>query len=241
MNVATVSSSPEEWSKQAEQYFSKGLFGEAAFCFKKAGEDWWASVALAYGDRQVANRLPEKHPRRVPAFTEVAKNFDRLAQLAENAANTKNTRLLFLNAAECFAILPDHPAAAEAFQKGHKFTEAAYHYRQAGMFDEAIDVIKNHKVDPKVASTIKYAAKFVYTRRRDVNSLQSVLHDPCGPLLPTKIPLPFIAKPGKFAKERTTLSTSYKITDLRNSGSCSLTVLRSMRRSVMFSGKMVIT
>ncbi|KAG9016355.1 hypothetical protein FRB90_003160 [Tulasnella sp. 427] len=166
-----VSSSSEEWSKQAEQYFSKRLFGEAAFCFKKAGEDWWASVSLAYGDRQVASRLPEKHPRRLPAFAEVARNFDRLAQLAVNSEAMQNARLLYLNAAECFAILLDHEAAATAYRNAHKFTEAAYHYRRAGMFDDAIDVITCHKVDENVATSIKYAAKFVYARRRDEKSL----------------------------------------------------------------------
>lgn len=170
-----MSSTSTEWTKQAQQYFSKGLFGEAAFCFKKAGQDWWASVALAYGDRQVANRLPEKHPRRIPAFSEVAQNFVRLAQLAENSNDPKNARLLFLNAAECFVAVVDHPSAAEAFFKAHKFTEAAYHYRRAGLFDEAIDVIKTQKVDPSVAYAIQYAAKFVYTRRRDVQSLQYVI------------------------------------------------------------------
>ncbi|KAG8926503.1 hypothetical protein FRC01_008764 [Tulasnella sp. 417] len=169
------SSTSTEWTKQAQQYFSKGLFGEAAFCFKKAGQDWWASVALAYGDRQVASRLPEKHPRCLPAFSEVAQNFVRLAQLAENSDDSKNARLLFLNAAECFVAILDHPSAAGAFSKAHKFTEAAYHYRRAGMFDEAIDVINAQKVDSKVAAAIKYAAKFVYTRRRDVQSLQYVI------------------------------------------------------------------
>lgn len=241
MEGTAVSSSSEEWSKQAQQYFSKGLFGEAAFCFKKAGEDWWASVALAYGDRQVASRLPERHTRRTPAFTEVARNFDRLAQLAGNADNAKNAQLLFLNAAECFAIIPDHAAAAEAFYKGHKFTEAAYHYRRAGMFDEAVDVINAHKVDAEVASSIKYAAKFIYTRRRDVQSLQYAFNDLIFTLLTANIIPPFIVKPGRYVKEKRILSTSCKTTDLRSSESYSSIALRSMRILVTFYGKTAIT
>lgn len=136
--------------------------------------DWWASVALAYADRKVARDLPEKHPRRHHAFLEVARNFDRLAQQADSLDDAKNVQLLFTNAAECFLEIPDHSSAAHSFLKGSKFTQSAYHYRMAGKFDEAIDVIKAHPVDAEVAASIEYAAKFMYTRKRDVPSLQYV-------------------------------------------------------------------
>ncbi|KAG8926505.1 hypothetical protein FRC01_008766 [Tulasnella sp. 417] len=165
------SSSPEEWAKQAQQYFSKRLFGEASFCFQKAGMDWWARVAQAYGDRQVASRLPEKHPRRLAALAEVARTFDRLGSQAGESDDPKNAQLLFINAAECFVAIPNHSAAAPAFFKAQKYTEAAYHYRMAGMFDEAVDVIRTQAVDPGVAASIEYAAKFEYSRKRDVRSL----------------------------------------------------------------------
>ncbi|KAG8916691.1 hypothetical protein FRC01_002915 [Tulasnella sp. 417] len=166
-----ASSTAKEWTKQARQYFSKSLYGEAAFCFTKAGMNWWASVALVYADRQVATRLPEKHPRRLAAFAEVAQNFDRLAQVSGRSEDPKNALLLFTNAGECFAIIPNHLSAAGAFFRGQKFTEAAYHYRMQGMFDEALDVIKTHPVDPEVARSIEYAAKLVFSRKRDVQSL----------------------------------------------------------------------
>ncbi|KAG8926506.1 hypothetical protein FRC01_008767, partial [Tulasnella sp. 417] len=83
----------------------------------------------------------------------------------------KNAKLLFLNAAECFAAIPDHSSAAPAFFNAQKYTEAAYHYRMAGMFDEAIDIVKTQAVEPRIAESIEYAAKFEYTRKRDVRSL----------------------------------------------------------------------
>lgn len=134
--------------------------------------NWWASVALAYGDRQMATRLPDKHSRRLSAFAEVAQNFDRLAQALGKSEDPNNALLLFINAGECYAVIPNHLSAAEAFYRGQKFTEAAYHYRMQGMFDEALDVIKTHPVDPDVARSIEYAAKLVFSRKRDVQSLQ---------------------------------------------------------------------
>lgn len=171
LTAPTASSSAEEWAKQAQQYFSKKLFGEASFCFKKAGMDWWARVAQAYEDRQGASRLPDKHSR-LETLNKVGRTFDRLGSQARGSDDLKNAQLLFLNAAECFASIPNHSAAAQAFFEGHKYTEAAYHYRMAGMFDEAVDVVKTRAVDPEVAASIEYAAKFVYTRKRDLKSLQ---------------------------------------------------------------------
>lgn len=120
----------------------------------------------------MAFRLPEKHPRRLNALAEVASTFDRLGPQAETSDDPENVRLLFVNAAECFASIPDHPSAAQAFFKAQKHTEAAYHYRMAGMFDEAVEVIKSGRVDPQVAASIGYAAKFVYARKGDIGSLQ---------------------------------------------------------------------
>ncbi|KAG8917203.1 hypothetical protein FRC01_002611, partial [Tulasnella sp. 417] len=105
-------------------------------------------------------------------LAQVARNFDSIASEAKGASDDpKNAKLLFLNAAECFAAIPDHSAAAPAFFNAHKYTEAAYHYRMAGMFDEAIDIVKTQSVEPGVADSIEYAAKFEYTRKRDIRSL----------------------------------------------------------------------
>lgn len=135
--------------------------------------EWWGRIAQAYADRQAASRLPEKSPRRLAGLAEVARSFDRLAsQAPEMSDDPKNAQLLFINAAECFAAVADHASAAPAFFNAQKYTEAAYHYRMAGDFDEAIKVVKTQTVEPRVAAGIEYAAKFEYTRKRDTRSLQ---------------------------------------------------------------------
>lgn len=167
----------DEWPIQAQEYFSNRLFLEASFCFKKAEMKWWADVAQAYHDRQEAMRLAEKHPNRLTAFLDVAQTFGRLVQERNTTEDSESLRLLFLNAAECYAILPDHASAANAFLRARRYTDAAYHYRMAGMFDEAIEVLNLHRIDPDLAESIIYAAKFVFTKRQDIPSLQSVLAD----------------------------------------------------------------
>ncbi|KAG8937372.1 hypothetical protein FRC04_010951, partial [Tulasnella sp. 424] len=116
-------------------------------------------------------RLAEKHPNRLPAFLNVARTFDRLAQDGNIIGDSESFRLLYLNAAESYAVLPDHAPAANAFLKARKYTDAAYHYRMAGMFDEAVEVMKLHTIDPDLAESITYAAKFFFTTKQDIPSL----------------------------------------------------------------------
>ncbi|KAG8918499.1 hypothetical protein FRC00_012428, partial [Tulasnella sp. 408] len=167
-----VSNTVGEWAKQAQTYFSKSLFSEAGFCFRKAEMTWWADVALAYGQRQAALRLPEKHSERTNAFSKVASEFDRLARQAQKREYPENLRLMFVNAAESYVVISDHVQAAKSFLKAQKPTEAAYYFRLAGLFDQAVKVVRHFPVDPVVAENIKYAAMVVYTRKRDLPSLQ---------------------------------------------------------------------
>ncbi|KAG9047264.1 hypothetical protein FS837_002667 [Tulasnella sp. UAMH 9824] len=171
-----VSASPEEWDRQAQQYFSKSLFAEAAFCFRKAGMTWWADVARAYGERQAASKLSKNHPESSNVLARVANSFANLARQAIETEYPENIRLLFLNSAEAYAMIPDHAVAAELFLKALKYTESAYHYRMAGLFDEAIEVVKRYTVDPSVAERIIYAAKIVLAKRGDMVSLHKAWH-----------------------------------------------------------------
>ncbi|KIO30552.1 hypothetical protein M407DRAFT_20440 [Tulasnella calospora MUT 4182] len=166
-----VSNLDEEWAEQAQQYFSKSLFSEAELCFERAGLVWWVKVAQAYKARQEAMRAAERDPSQLSEFLGVAQEFDHLAQEGQSTEDQESLRLLFANAGECYALLPDHVPAATAFFKARRFTAAAYHHRMAGCFDEAVEVVRHYDVDPDVAESIKYAAKFVFTTRRDIPSL----------------------------------------------------------------------
>lgn len=161
----------DEWTEQAKEYFSKSLFLEAEFCFRKAGKGWWADVAQAYDHRQEAMRLPEKQTDRLSILSQVAQTFDHLAQEPGPDEDPESIRLLFSNAAECYIIIPEHEPAALAFLRAGKYNQAAYHYRMAGKFDEAVDVIKFHTVDRELAESVTYAAKFVFATRQDIPSL----------------------------------------------------------------------
>ncbi|KAG9044657.1 hypothetical protein FS837_007754 [Tulasnella sp. UAMH 9824] len=166
-----VLSNSREWSGRAQQYFSKGLFSKAAISFKNADMNWWGKVAIAYGDRQVAMRLPQQHIGLQSAFTKVAREFEHLAESPDAADNPATRCHLLLNAGECYAKVLNYAASARAFVKCERYTEAAYNYRMAGSFDEAIGVINQYPVNPDVAESITYTAKIVYAKERDEGSL----------------------------------------------------------------------
>ncbi|KAG8960167.1 hypothetical protein FRC05_007045 [Tulasnella sp. 425] len=166
-----VTNLEDEWADQAQQYFSKSLFSEAALCFERAGMFWWARVAEAYKDRQGATRAAEKDTSQLSRFIKVAQEFERLALEGQSKEDPGSLRLLWANAGECYAVLLDHVPAAIAFFKARKYTSTAYHYRMAGLFDKALEIVEHHPVDPDMAESIKYAAKFVFTRKRDIDSI----------------------------------------------------------------------
>lgn len=170
----SVTSSSEEWSQRGQQYFSKELYSKARACFRNAGMLWWESVCGPYNDRQTASRLPQGHQSRVEIFSKAAKEFERLALSPQDSVSPTTRCLLFTNAGECYAASSDSSTAARAFIKAQKYTEAAYHYRLSGQFEKAIRLMGQYPVDQVVKESIVDEAKFVYTRRGDLPSLQWV-------------------------------------------------------------------
>ncbi|KAG9047260.1 hypothetical protein FS837_002663 [Tulasnella sp. UAMH 9824] len=170
--VAVMDDPTDEWAAQAKEYFAKSLFWEAAFCFRKAEMSWWSNVAGAYANRQEAMGLAEKHPHRSTRFLEVAQTFDHLAQESDVAEDSESWRLLCLNAAECYAVHPDHERAANAFLKARRYTDAAYHYRMAGMFDEALEILRAQAIDPELAESITKAWQLCSSKEDYIEFLQ---------------------------------------------------------------------
>lgn len=165
-------SSSEEWRDRGQQLFVDKLFSEAGLCFSKAKLDWWAKVARTYHDRQLAARLLETGRQPGSAFSEIARNFNALAVCIKDMGDGKDSRILYTNAAECYATVPNHKAAANAFLKAGNYASSVFHYRMAGRFDKAIEVATTYSVNDEISEKLKDAAKVVYARSNDVVSLR---------------------------------------------------------------------
>src|SRR5258708_28213025 len=124
--------------------------------YERGGKPREKAVAHAYHLREQARGIPV-HSRpgdeRKNAYSKVAEAF--LASVQE-ATILRERSEYYRIAAEAFVVLEDHAQAAKAFENASKFTEAAQHYRHAGMFDGTVSVIKNHgdAVDRTVADKL---------------------------------------------------------------------------------------
>ena len=144
--------------------------------FERAGMHREEAIAHAYHLREQARGIsvrnrPGDNERR-SAYTKVAEAF---LDSAQAATISRERSEYYRIAAEAFLVLEDHAQAAKAFENASKFTEAAQHYRQAGMFDETVSVIKNHgdAVNPAVADKLTDVARYYYLQQGDLKSVFS--------------------------------------------------------------------
>lgn len=128
---------------------------------------WWKSAAEVYQAEQSVNATAVTQANRVSDFRKCAEAF---SACADNAPTTEDFQVLMTSSARCFVQAKDHKAAAKAFRLATRFNDAAWHYRQAECFDEALDIIHSFpsKVEETLADSITEVAKLVYTRKREV-------------------------------------------------------------------------
>lgn len=143
--------------------------------YERAGMLREKAIAHAYHLREQARGIPVRSRpgdnERRNAYTKVAEAF--LAS-AQEATIFRERSEYYRIAAEAFLVLEDHAQAAKAFEKASKFTEAAQHYRHAGLFDEIVSVIKNHgdAIDPTVRDKLTDVARYFYLQRGDDGNLK---------------------------------------------------------------------
>lgn len=165
-----VASNKDEWAEAARSLFSKRLYSEAMRGFKHAGLQHEHAVALAYHLREQALSAPAK-PRtgtgisQADAFAKAAKQFAIVARTDE-----LEQRTYFRIAAECFVRSGDDRKAGAAYKAAGEYTLAAQHFRKAGDFDNAVQVIKSQEkaMDPEVVEGIIGVARLHYIRKQDL-------------------------------------------------------------------------
>lgn len=164
-----MSSSPEEWAATARSLFNNRRYPQAMHCYERAGMMREKAVAQAYYLRERARSAsvtPQRdQPSQKEAYVTAAEAF--LAS-ARDAITEKNA--YYRIAAECFAHCEDHVRAAKAYLDASEYDLAAQHYRKAGNFDEAVDVIKSHKSDmsASVVENITEVSKLFFLREQEV-------------------------------------------------------------------------
>ncbi|EGN94529.1 hypothetical protein SERLA73DRAFT_114784 [Serpula lacrymans var. lacrymans S7.3] len=137
-----VSSTPEEWRISGRSLFQHKRYYQAMHCFTRAGLEREASVTHAYHLRELARGHPLISLRRSESFLVAAEAF---LLCTQSSKAPKEKRAYFKAAADCFVHCGDDTRAAKAFVDASEFTLAAQHYRKAGKFHDAVQVIDAHR------------------------------------------------------------------------------------------------
>ncbi|KAG8687201.1 hypothetical protein FRC11_007608 [Ceratobasidium sp. 423] len=179
MPQLSVSSTEADWAKSGRLLFNKRLYPQAIFCFEKAGLPVERDIAAAYESRKQARLLQaaksvDRAARRT-AFASAASDFRGCAILSKGKQQTS----CYLRAAECYLQAEDWKAAAEAFYSANEFEMAARNFRRAGHFDEAVEVVKEHRADVQrnVANEIIGVARLEYFRKNKLEKASELFDE----------------------------------------------------------------
>ncbi|KAI0716097.1 hypothetical protein C8T65DRAFT_606293 [Cerioporus squamosus] len=169
-----MSSTAEDWAKTALSLFNNRRYMQAMHCYERAGLPREKAVAHAYYLREVARSTAVTRgdtTAQAVAFTKAAEAF--LAS-AQDAITEK--KAYYRIAAECYVHAGDDQKAARAYVSATEYTLAAQHFRKAGMFEEAVSVVKAHKdkVAENVASSIIDVSRLYFLREKQIKKARDL-------------------------------------------------------------------
>ena len=168
-----VSSSREEWADVARNLFHKQQYFEAELAFDRAGLLKERRVAHAYYLRDLAHDSPtgvraDGHP--LSGTARYVRAADAFLQSAREALSADDQQSYYRIAGDCYAQGRQDRAAAEAFYAARDYSKTVKHYRAAGMFDDALNVVKHHEgdVERSIADGVIAVAKLHFLRENEV-------------------------------------------------------------------------
>lgn len=128
-------------------------------------------IAYAYYLREQARLKPNSrstidNPRKT-AFVAAA---DAFSSSASSAILRSERQAYYRIAAECYVEASELPQAAKAYIYADEPTRGAQLYRQAGLFNEAVDTIERYKdhIGDVEANNIINVAKLHYFKQQDL-------------------------------------------------------------------------
>jgi tetratricopeptide (TPR) repeat protein len=170
-----MASTPTEWAQTGKSLFAHKSYLQAMFCFERAVLPREMAVANAYHLREQARSTRSKVQQgRSSAFIRAAEAFSECALAA-----VKQKQIFLRNAGDCFEQGANYTKAAHAYLEAEEFSRAAVLYCRAGMFDEAVQVVKAHRdqMDPLVVDEVIHVSRLYYFKEeKKLKYVSSQLH-----------------------------------------------------------------
>lgn len=163
-----MSSTAEDWGKTALTLFNNRRYMQAMHCYERAGLPREKAVAHAYYLREVARSTPV--PRGDTTAQALAFGVAAQAFIASAQEAITEKRAYYRIAAECHVQSGNDHKAAQAYSLAMEYTLAAQHFRKAGKFEEAVNIIKAHKAEvaASVAENIVDVSRLYFLREKQI-------------------------------------------------------------------------
>ncbi|PCH33049.1 hypothetical protein WOLCODRAFT_159800 [Wolfiporia cocos MD-104 SS10] len=167
------SSTKEEWAKKGDEMFKNKRYIQAIYCYGRASRQMEKDIARAYHLRELARSTPV-HSRdggksRIAAYTRAAQAFRASANCPNVAGEDRITYHRI--AAECYSQCGEYRSAGKAYYNAGLYGHSVQSYRKGGFFDEAVYVIKAHRlsIEQDIAKGILEVARLEYLRTNQLN------------------------------------------------------------------------
>ena len=142
--------------------FKNQRFAQAAHCFRRAHATSQANIANAYFLRELARRSPSEDKRaHAYSFAKAADAFRACA-----IETVRQAKRFMRIAGQLYAEACDDENAARAFLSAECYSEAALHFKNAALYEDAVTVVKSHRntVDPNVAEAVVNVTRLFYLK-----------------------------------------------------------------------------
>lgn len=152
----------------AVKLFENKRYFQAMHCFERSDKKRETRVAYAYYLREQARGMRSDtrttHKAYNEAYIATAQAFMRCGHEA-----VKERSEYFRIAGKSYLTVEDIPKAAEAYVLSGDFTQGALLYRKAGMFEQAVTLLRGHKkeVDTAVAERIMNVSRLHYFNKNN--------------------------------------------------------------------------
>lgn len=171
-----VSSTPDEWAKTGRTLFTNRRYLQAMHAFERANFPREAKISYTHYLREIARNIQPTNKENIrarrTAFRDAAMSFLECAKSSKG----KEQRVYFHNAGDCFeqaGACGDHAEdfgnAAESYEMAKEYTSAVKLYRKGDLFDEAVNVVQQHRheVDEALADSVLEVARFYYFKNKN--------------------------------------------------------------------------
>lgn len=162
-----IASDSAAWDRKGRELFNEKRYRLAYQAFRTGGNHYEAQICQAFDLREQVDLVPPGDRRK--ANRAAAEMFVLVGSQASQRQDHR-TQGLYENAADCYLQMPDVRRAAQALVDGRRFDRALRILREAALFDEAVELVQNHRgnLDAKMVDLVLYGSRLFYARELDV-------------------------------------------------------------------------